>query len=238
MTPTEAVVQGSEAKRGCFITLEGGDGAGKTTQARRLASTLASMGLPVLRTREPGGAPTAEEIRKLLLSRADWDAQTQLWLHFAARREHVVKTILPALRAGMWVVCDRFLDSTFAYQGAAQGSSWGLIADVALASLEGLSPDLTLVLDVDPQTAALRTQSRGDTNHYDTKQLDFRERVREGFLAISRQFPERCVLIDASAGEDSVERRILGHLCEVLASNFGPISAPMAELTGAHPQAA
>jgi dTMP kinase len=221
VNPVDVDATAADVGRGRFITLEGGDGAGKTTQARRLAMTLASAGIPILRTREPGGAPTAEAVRNLLLSRNDWDAQTQLWLHFAARREHVVKTIVPALNAGLWVVCDRFLDSTFAYQGVAQGSSWGLIADVALSSLEGLRPDLTLVLDVDPNTAMERTRARGALDHYDAKTIDFHERVREGFRAVVRQFPERCVVVDASGAEDAVERKILFEVAACMAGDFG-----------------
>ena len=107
--------------RGYFITLEGGEGAGKSTQARRIAASLAAAGIPVLRTREPGGAPGAERIRELLLSPGSWDSLTEAMLHFAARREHVVRSIRPMLEAGAWVICDRFADSTLAYQGAGQG---------------------------------------------------------------------------------------------------------------------
>lgn len=134
--------------RGRFITLEGGEGAGKSTQARRLAAALAAEGLPVLRTREPGGAPGAEAIRALLLGRGPWDGLAEMLLHFAARREHLARTIAPALEAGIWVISDRFADSTLAYQGFGQGvprAAWDTLAGLAL---EGLWPDLTLMLDI------------------------------------------------------------------------------------------
>ena len=132
---------------GRFITLEGGEGAGKTTQVRLLADSLTALGLPVLRTREPGGSPGAEQLRALLLGGTiDWAAPAEALLHFAARAEHVEKTIRPALAAGTWVVCDRFADSTMAYQGYGQGADRGLIAE--LTRLIGLEPHLTLVLDV------------------------------------------------------------------------------------------
>ena len=146
---------------GRFITLEGGEGAGKSTQAKLLAEALAARGLPVLRTREPGGAPGAEVLRDLLLGgRVDWSAPAETLLHFAARAEHVERTIRPALDAGMWVVCDRFYDSTMAYQGYGLGADRGMIA--ALIRLVGVHPDLTIVLDVsDAVAVARRAQARG-----------------------------------------------------------------------------
>ncbi|MFO0161463.1 MAG: dTMP kinase, partial [Alphaproteobacteria bacterium] len=146
--------------RGYFITLEGGEGAGKSTQARRLAAALAAAGVPVLRTREPGGAPGAERIRELLLSPGSWDSLTEAMLHFAARREHVVRSIRPMLDAGAWVICDRFADSTLAYQGAGQGlahETWARLCDL---TLEGLQPDLTLILDLPVEARLARAAGR------------------------------------------------------------------------------
>ena len=138
-----------------FITLEGGEGAGKTTQARLLAEALQASGRAVLRTREPGGAPGAEALRGLLLSgEHDWSPQAEVLLHFAARAEHVARTIRPALQAGRVVVCDRFADSTMAYQGYGQGADRGQIA--SLADMLGPRPDLTVLLDVSPAVAARR----------------------------------------------------------------------------------
>src|SRR5690242_5980723 len=138
-----------------FITLEGGEGAGKSTQARLLADALVQLGLAVLRTREPGGAPGAERLRELLLSGTiDWSPPAEVLLHFAARAEHVEKTIRPALAAGMWVVCDRFADSTMAYQGYGQGADRDMIA--ALTALLPIMPAVTLVLDVSEAVSVAR----------------------------------------------------------------------------------
>src|SRR6185312_16957317 len=148
-------------RTGRFITLEGGEGAGKTTQVRLLAEALAAQGLTVLRTREPGGAPGAELLRDLLLrGEVDWSAPAEALLHFAARAEHVEKTIRPALAAGTWVVCDRFADSTMAYQGYGQGADRGFIAE--LTRRIGLQPDLTIVLDVSDAVAVSRLVRRGE----------------------------------------------------------------------------
>ena len=190
-----------------FITLEGGEGAGKSTQAGLLADALCARGLPVLRTREPGGAPGAEFLRELLLSgRIDWSGQAETMLHFAARMEHVVKTIRPALAAGAWVVCDRFYDSTMAYQGYGLGVDRGFIA--ALSDLVGLAPDLTLVLDVSRPVAAARLSGRGQPDdRYERLNDAFHDRVAEGFRAIARA--GRCVLVDAQAPPAAVHAAVI-----------------------------
>ena len=184
-----------------FITLEGGEGAGKSTQARLLTDALAGLGLPVLRTREPGGAPGAELLRALLLAgEIEWSASAETLLHFAARAEHVAKTIRPALDAGMWVVCDRFYDSTLAYQGYGQGADRGTIA--ALIQLLGIVPDVTLVLDVAEAVAVERQLRRGmDADRYERLDALFHARVRQGFRDIAGAQPERCVLLDANGTE-------------------------------------
>ena len=184
--------------RGRFITLEGGEGAGKTTLSRALAAELALAGMPVLRTREPGGAPGAEAVRGLILGRGPWDPVAEAMLHFAARREHVARTIGPALEAGIWVVCDRFADSTLAYQGAGQGLSrdvWERLCDLALGPLR---PDLTLVLDLPSLSGMDRALSRGDANRYERQGEGFHRRVREAFLAIAAAEPAHCAVLDAS----------------------------------------
>ena len=190
--------------RGRFITLEGGEGAGKTTLSRTLATKLAAEGLPVLRTREPGGAPGAEAVRGLILGHGPWDPVAEAMLHFAARREHVARTILPALEAGIWVVCDRFADSTLAYQGAGQGLSrevWETLCDLTLGTLR---PDLTLVLDLPPERGMGRALARGDANRYEMQRADFHARVRAAFLAIAAHEPGRCAVLDASRGPQEV----------------------------------
>ncbi len=202
---------------GHFITLEGGEGAGKSTQARLLADALVALGLPVLRTREPGGAPGAETLRNLLLGgTADWSAPAETLLHFAARAEHVEKTIRPALAAGMWVVCDRFADSTMAYQGYGQGVDRSMIA--ALTTLVHLVPDVTLVLDVSEPVSVARQLKRGaDADRYERLDALFHARVNAGFREIARQAPERCVLIPADGSEIEVHAAIMASLRERLA---------------------
>ena len=189
--------------RGHFITLEGGEGAGKTTQAQMLAGALAALNVPVLRTREPGGAPGAELLRELLLGNAvEWSVRAETMLHFAARAEHVAKTIRPALEAGRWVVCDRFYDSTVAYQGYGQGEDRAAIA--TLIGLLGLVPDVTLVLDVSDVEARARRIARGaDIDRYERLGPSFHARVRQAFRDIAAAEPQRCVLIaaDGSIGE-------------------------------------
>ena len=202
--------------QGRFITLEGGEGAGKTTQATRLVETLAARGLAVLRTREPGGSPGAELLRGILLDGSiDWAPQAETLLHFAARAEHVAKTIRPALDAGTWVVCDRFYDSTMAYQGYGQGADRGFIAEQI--RLLGIVPDLTLVLDVSQPAAADRMRQRGsDADRYERLDAAFHDRVREGFRAIAAAEPVRCIVVDASADIGSVDTAIMRTVTERL----------------------
>jgi dTMP kinase len=193
--------------RGRFITLEGGEGAGKSTQARLLATWLAGRGIAVELTREPGGAPGAEEIRTLLVTGETrrWDPLAETLLHFAARREHLVRRIAPALEAGRWVVCDRFADSTVAYQGYGQGVDGGAIGAIRHAAIGAVTPDLTLMLDVSPQTWRARTAGRpGAEDRYERMDDAFHDRVRAGFLAIAAQEPSRCAVIDANLPLDAV----------------------------------
>ena len=194
---------------GRFITLEGGEGAGKSTQARLLADALVQLGLPVLRTREPGGAPGAEILRNLLLGDAvDWSASAEMLLHFAARAEHVEKTIGPALAAGMWVVCDRFFNSTMAYQGYGLGADRAAIA--TLTGLLGIVPDVTLVLDVSDAVAVARQLERGaDADRYEKLDALFHARVNQGFRDIAAAAAERCVLIAADGPIDAVHAAIM-----------------------------
>ncbi|MFC7735973.1 dTMP kinase [Roseomonas sp. GCM10028921] len=213
----EGPAPGSRGRaRGRFITLEGGEGAGKTTLSRALAAALAEGGLPVLRTREPGGAPGAEAVRALILGHGPWDPVAEAMLHFAARREHLARSLEPALAAGIWVVCDRFADSTLAYQGAGQGLSrdvWERLCDLALGPLR---PDLTLVLDLPPERGMTRALSRGDANRYEMQGEAFHARVRAGFLAIAAREPGRCAVLDASRPADEVFSLSLAALRERL----------------------
>jgi dTMP kinase len=194
---------------GRLITLEGGEGAGKSTQARLLTDALLQLGLPVLSTREPGGAPGAEVLRNLLLDGSvDWSAPAEALLHFAARAEHVEKTIRPALAAGTWVVCDRFFDSTMAYQGYGQGADRDMIA--ALTGLLQLNPDITIVLNVSDSVAIARQMQRGaGADRYERFDALFHARVNQAFRDIANAAPERCVLIAAEATENEVHAAIM-----------------------------
>ncbi len=194
---------------GRFITLEGGEGGGKSTQARRIADALAARGLPVLLTREPGGSPGSEVLRNLLLGgEISWSPPAEVLLHFAHRAEHVEKTIRPALAAGMWVICDRFYDSTAVYQGDGQGADRRQIA--ALIALLDFRPNLTLILDIPVATTVARLRSRGGgADRYESMGEGFFARVRDGFLAIAAAEPERCVVVDGTAEPDAVTAALL-----------------------------
>lgn len=207
--------------RGRFITLEGGEGAGKSTQAGLLAEALTARGLAVLRTREPGGAPGAEVLRELLLGgRVEWSAPAETLLHFTARAEHVERTIRPALEAGMWVVCDRFYNSTMAYQGYGLGADREMIA--TLTRLVGVHPDLTIVLDVSEAVAVERQLRRGmDADRYERLDAFFHRRVREGFREIAQGAPERCVLVSADGAVEAVHEAVMQSVSRVLAVPAG-----------------
>ena len=194
----------ADRRRGRFITLEGGEGAGKSTQARVLAEALSARGLPVLLTREPGGAPGAEAVRGVLLGSGPWDSVAECMLHFAARREHVARSVGPALDAGMWVVCDRFADSTLAYQCFGQGVPRAVFDSLAEAALGPLRPDLTLLLDLPPEAGLVRAAARGETNRYEALDPAFHARVRAGFLSIAEAEPGRCVMLDAAGSPEDV----------------------------------
>ncbi|EIT67644.1 MULTISPECIES: dTMP kinase [Hydrocarboniphaga] len=196
--------------RGRLITLEGGEGAGKTTQARFIAAWLRAQGREVVTTREPGGSPLAEAIRRLVL--ADWNEGvapiTELLLIFAARSAHLQATVLPALQRGCDVVCDRFVDASWAYQGAGRGVEAHKLAAIEQMVLGDLRPDLTLVFDIDPSVGLARAQGRGDTNRFEAETLAFMQRVRQAYLDRAASEPQRCVVIDASLPSDAVGERI------------------------------
>lgn len=197
---------------GRFITLEGGEGTGKSTQIRRLAAALTEKGISVLTTREPGGSPGAEEIRKLMVEGEPgrWDAITETLLAYAARADHVARTIGPALLAGRWVISDRFSDSTFAYQGVGRGVPRETIRRIDSAVLDDFAPDLTLVLDLDVTLGLQRAAARGAAeNRFEKFGADFHEKLRQAFLDIARRNPERCRVIDAGGSEDQVAAAIL-----------------------------
>ena len=204
---------------GRFITFEGGEGAGKSTQVRLLAEVLHGLGRQVVLTREPGGADGAEAIRALLVSGAvdRWDAHTEALLHSAARRDHLVKTVWPALARGAWVICDRFADSTLAYQGYGHGLDHHLIATLAEVAMGDFRPDLTLILDLPVEEGLKRAGGRGGAeDRYERMGLDFHQRLRQGFLAIAAAEPRRCAVVDATQTVQTVQENILSTLFQRL----------------------
>jgi dTMP kinase len=196
---------------GRFITLEGGEGTGKSTQIRKLASALEQRGIKVLATREPGGAPGAEQIRKLMVEGEPgrWDPITETLLAYAARADHVARTIGPALLAETWVISDRFNDSTFAYQGVGRGVPRETIRRIDAAVLDDFAPDLTLILDLDVTIGLERARARsGAENRFEKFGTDFHEKLRQAFLDIAKRSPDRCRVIDAAGTEDQVAEAI------------------------------
>jgi len=195
---------------GKFITFEGGDGAGKSTQIKRLAAAIEKTGLTVTVTREPGGSRGAETIRAMLLDPdAEWDPPTEALLHFAARADHYTTKIAPALKEAAWVLCDRFADSTRAYQGYGLGLDMGAIETLYEIALDDFVPDLTIILDIPVETGVERMIERGaDPDRYEKMDTAFHERLRQGFLEIAKQDPDRCAVIDADNDIDTVTARI------------------------------
>jgi dTMP kinase len=212
--------RGSAAPRGRFITIEGGDGAGKTTQAGMLAAAFERGGIATRLTREPGGSAGGEAVRRLLLEgeSEDWDAVGEALLLVAARRDHVQTLIAPALSRGIWVVCDRFADSTLAYQGYGRGLDVAQLAALHRFALGDFAPDLTVILDVAVEIAAARMAARatvlapvlaGAQDRFERLDRGFRERLRRGFCQIAKDNPARCVLIDASGDPQAIHRAVL-----------------------------
>jgi dTMP kinase len=195
---------------GFFISFEGGEGAGKSTQIRRLAERLQAAGHDVVVTREPGGSTGAEAIRELLVNGAAdrWSPVTETLLMYAARRDHVERVIRPGLAQGKVVLCDRFADSTRAYQGAGGDAPASLIASLEEHVLNGTIPALTLILDLRAEVGLQRAEARGGAARFESKGLDFHQRLRAGYLEIARQEPERCIVIDADAEIDAVTAAI------------------------------
>lgn len=195
-------------KRGKFITFEGGEGAGKSTQAKRLAERLERTGISVIVTREPGGTPVGEDVRELIMRDHPTDPVTELLLFAAARAEHVTSVIRPALDDGTWVISDRFMDSTRVYQGKLYGLEPEFIAQLERFTVAPDYPDLTLILDLPASAGIERAQLRGTLSRYDAERIETHETLREGFLEIADAEPLRCILIDASLTVSSVETAV------------------------------
>ncbi|GIL38564.1 dTMP kinase [Roseiterribacter gracilis] len=194
--------------RGKFISLEGGEGAGKSTQIAPLVAWLAERGITTKVTREPGGSPGAEEIRNLLVTGdpSRWSPVTEALLLYAARRDHVDRTIEPALAAGNWVLCDRFADSSVAYQGFGYGLGEAWVHTLHESVLGNFWPDATLILDVPVEIGLARAKTRhGDEDRYERMGYAFHEKLRQGYLTIAARSPQRCTMIDAARDAASVQ---------------------------------
>jgi dTMP kinase len=199
-----------------FITFEGIEGSGKTTQIQMLSNYLEEHGVEHLLTREPGGTPIGDQIRKLVLHPANkaMSPHCELFLYSAARAEHITHVIQPALREGRFVLCDRFKDATLAYQGYGRGLSLLLIRRLHALDLLALMPDLTLLFDIDPATALERARTRDrtksiDETRFEQEELSFHKRVRAGYLELSREEPERFIVLNAEGGPDEVHHRVV-----------------------------
>lgn len=197
-----------------FISFEGIDGSGKSTQARLLADRLRALGHETVLTREPGGSDGAEQIRALLVEGGQerWSPETELLLFNAARRDHVERLIQPALDRGVWVVSDRFADSSRVYQGVARDGSRQLVEALHRLVI-GIEPDLTFLIDMDPAAALARSKARGGAeDRFESLGLEFQQRLRAGFLALAREYPDRIRVIDGEGPEDAVAARVLAAL--------------------------
>ena len=200
--------------KGIFITFEGGEGAGKSTQVKRLADFLEAEKIPFVLTREPGGSAGAEEIRSVILNgqKDKWDSLSETLLFSAARRNHLTQLVWPALDEGKWVICDRFADSTMAYQG--YGRHDNLLSQEDIRYLYKMiagdfRPDVTFILDIPPQEGLKRAFNRGSTNRMEDMDLSFHHNLRQAFLDIARQEPQRCVVLDALKTPDVLHGEII-----------------------------
>ena len=197
---------------GKFITLEGGEGAGKSTQARLLKTALERRGRSVVLTREPGGSPGAEEIRRLLVEGEPerWTPLAETLLFLAARADHVARAIHPALERGDWVISDRFSDSTIVYQGLARGIGVEKARALQEAALPGVAPDLTVILDIDPEAGLARAHKRktATENRFERFDDGFHQKLRDGFLQVAAREPKRCVVVNAARSESDVAAAI------------------------------
>ena len=205
--------------KGVFITFEGGEGVGKTTQINHLQKNLTEAGHDVITTREPGGTKTAEEIRSLLSHKdhgETWTPEAELMLLFAARAMHIKEVIAPALSAGKVILCDRYIDSTRVYQGYLQSVDMDFILDLEQRIVGQYMPDLTLIFDMPADQAMERVNARGARDHYDRGDLAFYEQLRQGFLQIAKDNQPRCVTIDASQDEQNIANDVLAKVKEKL----------------------
>lgn len=209
-SPLQHPVQTDDLLRPCLITVEGTEGVGKTTNINYIRSCLERSGLDVIVTREPGGTELGEQIRQLLLEpRSEKMADmTELLLVFAARAQHLAERIQPALAAGQWVICDRFTDATYAYQGAGRGLDRGVIEALETLVQGSLRPDLTLILDIEPELGLSRAYQRGEPDRFEREAIEFFSRVRQGYLQQAALCPDRYLIIDAGKPLEQVQQQI------------------------------
>ncbi len=210
------------SSRGLFITVEGGEGVGKSTNIDVIRSFLEEKGVDYILSREPGGTLIAEQIRELLLGKQEepFDSTAELLLVFAARAQHLNQRIIPALDNGTWVLCDRFTDATYAYQGAGRNLDSTLISKLENIVQESLRPDLTIILDLDPEIGLERARQRGDLDRIESEQLSFFRSVRDCYLQIAKQDQQRCVIIDASQDISQVAKQLRQVLAERLEADL------------------
>lgn len=205
-----------------FITIEGPEGSGKTTATNKAVEELKRLGYDVIRTREPGGTPISEQIRNVILDKnnTSMDARTEALLYAAARRQHLVEKVWPATKEGKLVICDRYIDSSLAYQGGARGLGIDNIININMFATEDTWPDLTLLFDIEPELGLERIAKNSDreVNRLDLEKLDFHKKVRETFLYLAKKQPHRFVIIDASKSPEEVAKAtveaILSHICK------------------------
>ena len=203
-----------------FITLEGPEGSGKTTAVNYAVKKLEEMGYQIVRTREPGGTPIAEQIRNVILDKNNtaMDPRAEALLYAASRRQHLVEKVWPAVKEGKIVICDRYLDSSLAYQGGARGLGVKNILNINMFATEGTFPDLTLLFDLDVKVGLARISANADreVNRLDLEKLEFHEKVRQTFLELAKRYPERFVIIDASKPQEVVAENTLKVILERL----------------------
>ena len=205
-----------------FITLEGPEGSGKTSAIETAVKKLQEMGYEIVRTREPGGTPIAEQIRNVILDKANtsMDPRTEALLYAASRRQHLVEKVWPAIKEGKIVICDRYLDSSLAYQGGARGLGIDNVLNINLFATENTWPDLTLLFDIKPEEGLKRIAANAsrEVNRLDLEKIEFHQKVRESFLYLAKQYPERFIVIDASKSREEVAKdtldAILSRLCK------------------------
>ena len=202
-----------------FITLEGGEGVGKTTNLAFIEQYLRGHGLEVILTREPGGTPLGEKVRSLLLDSTHMDSRAELLLVFAARGQHIADVIRPALAAGNWVLCDRFTDASYAYQGGGRGIESSVIGYLERWVQQGVQPDLTLLLDAPPAVGLARARNRGTADRFELEQLSFFENVRQVYLDRAAAQPQRIKRVDASGSLEEVQDELARHLDRLIESS-------------------